>query len=531
MKKKGLLLTLAVLPMAATTMSAKVVNTSNNVKVSPITQGANEEELLAKGGTYLVNLIKTKGCEFLTGNLIPMAGQLAVNTILTQLGIGQYATMIEGFEKIEKLCEKTQRQIKELDEKVQKLDDEKYMNNILNQVNTFRLNEANAIDAIGALIENENNKIDENKLNEYRDQVYNDLINNIKFDADSANVQVAVQKLCENILTPNTSKDYVNIFDLYKNTLGTYQKWNYETLKPTREFITYISSVLLKGVLIANYDASYRIKGLDKDNPIRTAYQNRILDMTKAFNKVMGLFKNKLDELDNLEKDINTYNIIEYNYKGKNIKMFRYLAHINMYEKENNAMLLFNGRKGREKTYNSLANLIANEDFYKLMFNDYNEIKDLYKIDNNEFGFKDYVTTCGFNLGTLKSNVKGFYRQTFFEDESVPTHWTKVDYYDLNEPNKNHRVTAFKSYVDGGRLSEVFLGKYDHIDQVPKEGFNNEYLCFVTSDYKLNGYYGDIVPGTCTGVDGIGSDIVKGIPSGGDYNPETALKLQDSYLK
>ncbi len=527
MKMKSLLLTLVGLHMTAAAMNVKAFNASDDLKVSPVTLNAIQqgEESSAKGGTYLVDLIKAKGCNFLTGSLPSTEGQSVVDTILAQLGIGHFTDAIVEFEKIEESCQQTQKQIKKLDEKTQKSDDEKYMNDILNQVSAFKSNKADAIDEIGALIHGENNGTGE------KEHGYNDLIKNIKSDVDGANIQAVVQKLCESISRPNASKDNVSIFDLYKNTLGTYQKWNYETLKPTREFITYISSILLKGILIANYDAAYGIKGLNENDSARIDYQSRISDMSKAFNEVMGVFKNKLDELDALEKDINTSHFIEYDYKGKNIKMFSYLAHINMYEKENNAMLLFNGKKGKDKTYNSLANLHANEDFYKLMFEDYSEIKDLYESEGNEFGFKDYVTTCGFNLGTLNDNVKGFYRQTFFEDPSIPTHWTKVDYYDLNVPNKNHRVTAFKSYVDGGRLTEAFLGKYDHIDQTPREAFNNEYLCFVDANYKLDGFYGDIVPNTCTGVDGIGSDIVTGIPNGGNYDPETALKLKDSYLK
>lgn len=529
MKKKNLLLGLFILPLTTTTMSAKAINT-NTININNVTSGIETGDLVSKGANYLLNLIKTKGADFLTGTVVPLLGGVAVNAILTELGIGQYATMIEGFEKIESLCIQTQKQIKELDEKIQKLDDEKYINNILNQVNTFKLNEANAIDAISELIKYENNNLDEVTLNKYREEVYNNLIKDIKFDADSTNIEVAIQKLCENILKPNTSKEYVSIFDLYKNTLGTYQKWDYQSLKPTREFITYITSILLKGVLIATYDASYKIKGLEKDSPVRIAINNRINDMNEAFNDVMSLFKDKLIELDNLENKINTTNLIEYNYKDKKLTMYRKLAHLNVYNKENNAIFLLH-EKENNKDYNSMEALHANENFYKIMFNDYNEVKDLYKLNINDFTFKDYVVNCGFDLGNLNNNVKGFYRGALIEDESIATHYSKVDYYDFIIPNKNNRVTFFKTYIDGNVLGELFFGSYDHVDQTIKEAFTYEYLCFVNKDMKLDGYYKETTIGTFTGVDGIGSDVIGGVINGGKYNKNEALKVKEAYFK
>ena len=463
--------------------------------------------------------IQSGGTGLIT-SAISQIGTLAFNQIMTSLGFDMRSETDKKLDKIEAQLNNIQNDLKEgisdIKRRITQLHNEDIMNRLLDKFYAIQTPIASKMATLLDIAKKElDPKYDKNTLANEKETFYKGL-ESMRFDKlDGNNLWNEAENLAKSIITPYAANTSIKLNDLYEETYGTIETWDYMTVAPRRQFIGYIGSLVNSLAQLAKIKASYEMSKLKEGDSNLLDYQTGINSMVSAVNTLNGEFKTELDKLSAIEKKHDEQHLItrreqvvdkdgNISYKdGKTVstKLLAVTAddndhnYISYTHDEKNILVRYD--TGAGASFAIYADFIytldctQNQDLYKTVIADYVNYKAIAGNKVNNFTMQDYLTKVGFTCDDkdLFTKAKGFYNRIddskrdgaddgFWKTDK--NHDLKVHYYDFETADGKE---AAATYSVSNEHKDGWFSKTTYSGNRPKE-ISNYYLCFINPDQK-----------------------------------------------
>lgn len=279
-----------------------IINTPKyflNTKAASSTSGFNFVEMVTEG-------IQRGGANII-GAALGGVGSYAFNTLLSSMGVDLRSNEEKQVDKISNQLDGIQKDLKQgisdIKRRVTQLHNENIMNELLTKLSVVQTPVAGKMATMIDIGKKElNDKYDKKELAKEKETFYQGL-NDMKFDKlDGNNLWTETENLAKSVMTPYLANVSVNLDDLYEETYGTIETWDYMTIAPRTKFIGYIGSLVNSLAQLANLKASYEMSKLKEGDSNLLDYKVGVNSMIKAVSDMNGAFKTKLDKLAEIQK-------------------------------------------------------------------------------------------------------------------------------------------------------------------------------------------------------------------------------------
>ncbi len=444
----------------------------------------------------------------------------AFNAVLKELGYDTRSVTEKQFDKLEGQIDNLQKTlekgINDVERKMVEIRNKNVMSELLEKVKGVQTPVASKMAVLADLSKKELEKADENKLKEEKETFLKSL-GTLKFSKLSDNnLWNATEALANAINVPFQADSNLKLFDLYEETYGSLEAWDYMTIKPRTQFISYLGFIVNSLCQLARLEASYEMSKFKAGDSNLKDYENGVKAMVTAVNRMNESFKVELDKLAAIKKQHDEKQIITHRDRvvdkagnvtikdgiSVSIRLMPVTPADNQYNyvsynsERNTARVVRDYQSGQDVIWeNNIYTLNCGEqaDLYKTVINEYKDYnKALGKTNYSEFTVKDYLLAAGFTCKEkdLFDKAKGFYkcidcasyngsRDNLWSTERVND--LNVTYYDFakaedeaKSKNTYDRVTYYKK----GWFSS------GHFSSEKKDDINNYYLCFLGADQK-----------------------------------------------
>ena len=319
------------------------------------------------------------------------------------------------------------------------------------------------------------------------------------------------ERLAASISKPFGPESNLKLMDLYDDTYGQAETWDYMTIAPRRKFIGYVASMVNSLAYLAKIRASYEMSKLKNDDANISDYNIGLNAMTEAVTNLNNELKAELDKLDAIEKKHDVDHLITHrdavvdnngniSYKeGRTLstKLFAVTTADNddnyvsyTHDEKNTSALLNTGMGTKTQYFNNFIYTLDctdNKDLYKTVFEDFNNYK---KTVTENVTMKDYLLKAGFTCDNKNGfeKAKGFYSRidsTTRDDSGI---WSsekhndlRAYYYDFNKADDVKEVPGEISDAKSRRSNPFasYVTTYEKGDQA-----DNYYLVFVNDNQK-----------------------------------------------
>lgn len=444
----------------------------------------------------------------------------AFNAVLKELGYDTRSVTEKQFDKLEGQIENLQKSlekgINDVERKMVEIRNKNVMSELLEKVKGVQTPVASKMAVLADLSKKELDKADENKLKEEKETFLKSL-GTLKFSKLSENnLWNATEALANSITVPFQADRNLKLFDLYEETYGSLETWDYMTIKPRTQFISYLGFIVNSLCQLAKLEASYEMSKFKAGDSNLKDYENGVHAMVTAVNNMNESFKAELDKLAAIKKQHDEKQIITHRDrvvdKAGNVTIKDGISvstrlmpvtpadnqynYISYNSEKNTARVVRDYQSGQDVIWENdiyTLNCVEQADLYKTVINEYKDYnKALGKTNYSDFTVKDYLLTAGFTCKEkdLFDKAKGFYKciDCSSYDGSRDNLWSterindlNVTYYDFTKAedeakskNTYDRVTYYKK----GWFSS------GHFSSERKDDINNYYLCFLGADQK-----------------------------------------------
>ena len=327
------------------------------------------------------------------------------------------------------------------------------------------------------------------------------------------------ERLAASISKPFGPESNLKLMDLYDDTYGQAETWDYMTIAPRRKFIGYVGSLANSLAYLAKIRASYEMSKFKEGDSNLRDYETGVIAMTKAVTNLNNELKAELDKLDAIEKKHDVDHLITHRdavvdnngnitYKEGRTLSTKLLAvttadnddnHLSYtHDEKNNSAIFGTGFEDKVHYYQNFIYTLDttdNKDLYKTVFEDFNNYK---KTVSEKITMKDYLLKAGFSCDNKNGfeKARGFYSRIDATMRGSKGFWSTEDhsdlrayYYDFNNTSELKELPGEISDVKK-RKSNPFASysyTYEKGDQA-----DNYYLVFVNADQKT--ISGKVVP-------------------------------------
>ncbi len=467
----------------------------------------------------ILNGIQDGAGKFL-GTALASLAQSGFNAILSQMGFDMRTVEEKGFDKLEGQIDHLQKSLEkgigDIERKMVQIHNKDVMCELLDKVKSVQTPIASKMSVLAEISRKELAKEDANEIKKEKETFLKSL-GELKFDKLSQNnLWNATERLADSISVPYQADKSLSLFDLYEETYGSIETWDYMTIAPRKQFISYLGFIVNSLAQLAKLQASYQMNQLKEGDANRKDYENGVEAMVKAVTNMNTLLKTELDKLAEIQKDHdvnhvmthrdrvstkdgkliikkgmtistrllpvttgdNDDNYISYNYTGKNpVEVVKDIS-------------------GQACVYENCIYTLdcnAQKDLYKTIINEYKDYNaSLGKTNFSDFTMKDYLLAAGFTCqnNDALAKAKGFYkcidcdyhnggRDNFWSTENCND--LRVFYYDFakaDDSGNAHVTYDTVNYYKSGWFSD---GKWS---SNKTKDFDNYYICFLDADQK-----------------------------------------------
>lgn len=474
------------------------------------TTGFNFVEMLTEG-------IQRGGAN-LIGAAVGGLGSVAFNSLLSGMGIDMRSNEEKQLDKISTQLDVIQKDLKQgisdIKRRVTQIRNENIMNDLLTKFATIQTPVAGKMATMIDIGKKElNDKYDKKELDKEKETFYQGL-SDMKFDKlNGNNLWSETENLAKTVLTPYLANVSINLDDLYEETYGTIETWDYMTIAPRTKFIGYIGSLVNSLAQLANLKASYDMSKLKEGDSNLLDYKVGVNSMIKAVNDMNGAFKTKLEKLAAIQKKHDEQHLITHRERvidkdgnltikdGRTVSSKLYAVtpgdnDRNLIAYDHDDKNYINGYYGggygacvpNYVNYIYTLDCTSNKDLYQAIFNEYNDYK---AVVDNKLTMKDYLYKVGFSCDDkdLFDKAKGFYSRiddntyTGSEDNFWKTdkhNELRVRYYDFNNTKFEESASA---YSDTRLFKNGWFSDYNYSGR-KTDNFDNYYLVLVNEDQK-----------------------------------------------
>ena len=472
--------------------------------------GAFEGEEEGGGITdFLLDALKTGGKSAISGVVSSLA-TTAINSFLQELG---FDTRSITEKKLDALSEKMD-QLKEImtagyaniTRKIVEIHNKDVIDRLFDQIQDVRSPVVAQLKGLVSISEKElDESYDKTKLAQEKQTFYEGL-DKITFVKVSGNeLWFAAENLANSIIKPSQSDGSLKLFDLYDETFGALETWDYMTIKPRKQFISYLAMLVNGLAELAKIQASHKASAYEEGDANRLVIEQGVSDMAKAVNALNEQFQAQLIELDNIQKDHDENRHMVHRTRGSDAD-----GNLVITKDEAISTRLFPVTPGdSEYNYATFTTLEDNyfndlhygqwdygEFIYALDASQYAKIgntivseyeayaKSLGYTDFTTYTVKDYLKDIGFICyeGDLYAKAKGFYSHV--EDST----WTEKEGFQNDHNGLKVHYTGFEDrksktdIIDQVQTYTDYIWSSTDYNYIKGEGLNSWYLCFIRAD-------------------------------------------------
>ena len=480
------------------------------------------------GGLKALSLtgLVTKGIEKGGINLIGAAGKklgiMAFKAYLSYMGVDVRSSEMKALDKIQsqigELQESLQKGVKDVKRTVRHLRNADKMDAILDKLATIDTPVAGKMATMmGIAAKETEGQADSKELAAEKDVFYKGL-DSMKFtNLDGTSLWNQTQMLAQALMNPSRSEP-TTLMDIYDDTLGTAETWDYMTIAPRRKFIGYVGTMVNSMAQLSIVKAAHDVSKLAADDPNILDYQAGIDGMIRSVNNLNDQLKKELEKLTAIEKKHDDEHIITHRdatvdkdgvltfTEGRSFST-KLLA-VTTDDNDDNKVLYDHNEKNKFVRYDCAAGAGAacvnkvytnfvytldctnNKDLYKTVFEEFENYKKLVT-DGNAFTMKDYLKKVGFSCDNQEGfeKAKGFYSRidTRFRNGNRNNWWRTDERNDLRAYYYDFNKAKFEETP--GEISETIMykgGWFSDTQWSSQKGDQvaNYYLVFVDADQK-----------------------------------------------
>lgn len=469
--------------------------------------------------SMIIDGIQKGGANFV-GSVVSGLANSAFNAVLKEMGFDTRSVTEKQFDKLEGQIDTLQKSlekgISDIQREMVEINNKNIMSEVLGKVKGVQTPVASKMAVLADISKKELEKHDEKELNGEKETFLKSL-GALKFDKLSENnLWNATETLANAIIVPFQANPKLSIFDLYEDTYGALETWDYMTIKPRTQFIAYLGFTVNSLCQLAKLEASYQMSQLKAGDSNLKDYEKGVEAMVKAVNSLNECLKGELDKLSAIKKQHDEQGIITHRDrivdKSGNVTIKNGISvstrlmpvttsdseynYISYKSDKNTAHVVRDWNSGQDIIWeNNIYTLdcSAQADLYKTVINEYKDYnKALGKTNYSDFTVKDYLLAAGFicKEKDLFDKAKGFYkcincnsynggRDNLWSTERKND--LNVTFYDFSkaEDEAKSKVTYDRvTYYKDGWFSD---GRFTNDKQ---DAMNNYYLCFLGTDQK-----------------------------------------------
>ncbi len=448
----------------------------------------NNEEL-----DWLSKSILDSGTSFLKSGISSLA-EYAFKAACAEMGIdirdAQTKKLDQIIEQLDKISLQVKQGIEELTKKAQQVQDSTTMNEVIGLINDVKSPVIAELKILEDIARKENDpNYDKESLKQQKETFVDEFEKKLNFKSLSNQVWHTTELLAIKLANPNQVKKSQTLMDLYDNTLGANDVWDYQSYFPRIKFIQECSFLLNSLAILAKLDASREISKYQPGDSNIEGVKSGIEDMCKAVNNVNGIFQKELQKLGEIKArhdDENnptmshlkrTFDKDGFVHISTDYTVSAYLATVSVDDVcwQNTVADFYNdGYSHCFKTF------VADDTFYQTVYNDYSFYASNYQVDKG-YDMKQYLKDLGFKVPASRQkdfdDAIGIYKNI---DVSVKgrgflrgrDYYAYYNYYDWNgKLSKN----------DFCRVGETFWNNYDD-ETVYKDNIDKKMITFVNQD-------------------------------------------------
>ncbi len=465
-----------------------------------------------EGGSFtdgLIDILKTSGKSLVSGVIVSLA-KTGFNLLLNELGFDTRSVEEKKLDqlsaKVDELKAMIATSYTNITRKMVEIHNKDVLDGVLDKIQEVRTPIVSEMAGLVSISEKElDESYDKSKLLAEKETFYKGL-DDVKFAKLSVNnLWNAAENLATSIMKPSQSDQNLKIFDLYDETFGALETWDYMTIKPRRQFITYLALIVNSLAELAKIQGSYKASFYVEGDANRIVIEKGLEAMASAVNELNGEFQKELLALDEIQKDHDQNRHMVHRTRTSD-------AEGNLIIKKDDAIStrLFPVNPGaNEYNYVSFTTL-ENNYFNDLKYGQWDYGEFMYYLDASEYAkmantivteyaqyaqslgytdfakytVKDYLKDIGFVCyeSDKYSQAKGFYskmdiaswteREGFQNDHKG----VKVNYVGFqNRKEESDLVDQVQTYTD-------YIWSSTDYNYYRGEGYNSWYLAFIRAD-------------------------------------------------
>ena len=337
----------------------------------------------------------------------------------------------------------------------------------------------------------------------------------LRFNKLSANtVWYSTRMLASAILSPYPTNSSLGLWDLYEDTFGALETWDYMTVQPRTEFICYLAFLINGLAQLSKVAADYQLSQLPEGDSNRLTITGGIEAMASEVNKLNEKFQEELNKLSeimtahddkhiiihrdrNIDSDGNLivtdgvslstrivpvcvgnsdYNYITYNHdEGAE------------FIKDNTGI----GAGGHYSHYVYTLSCADQFQMYETIYEEYRKhARSLGYSDYTEFTIKDYLATVGFTCRESEKDYftksEGFYLHTIKTDGSRDINHSYVSLTTMLYDFRTQFISTWN--FSTAEIYQPWVGDRQYTRSY---AMGHWYLCFLDTDQKT--FLGNVV--------------------------------------
>ncbi len=458
---------------------------------------------------YLLDALKTGGKSAISGVVSSLA-TTAINTFLKELG---FDTRSITEKKLDALSDKMD-QLKDMmaagyaniTRKMVEIHNKDVLDKLLEKIQDVRSPVVAQLKGLVSISEKElDESYDKAKLAQEKETFYQGL-DNITFVKVSGNeLWFAAENLANSILKPSQADGSLKLFDLYEETFGALETWDYMTVKPRKQFISYLAMLVNGLAELAKIQASHKASAYEEGDANRIVIEQGVSDMAKAVNSLNEQFQAQLLELEEIEKDHDEGRHMVHRTRSADVE-----GNIVITKDDAISTRLFPVTPGNSEYNYATFTTLEDNYFNDLHYGQWDYGEFIYALDASEYAkigntivgeytayakslgytdfvtytVKDYLKDIGFICyeNDLYAKAKGFYsnveNSTWDEKGGYQNkhHGLKVNYTGFEDrTQKSDIIDQVQTYTD-------YIWSSTEYNYIKGDGLNSWYLCFIRED-------------------------------------------------
>ena len=442
---------------------------------------------------WMSTMILEKGKDFLKSSLSSLT-IYTFKTACAEMGIDVRDATTKKLDQIISKLDQMEVEIKAgfsaLTNKMQQVQDYDNMNTILKLINEVRtpiLAQMTVLEEI-ALKENDPS-VDKDALKAEKEGFIDGFKTKLNFYGLSNELWHSTEMLADQLISPNQVKKSQSLMDLYDNTLGANDVWDYQSYAPRMAFIKECAFLVNCLGILSKIECAKEISSYPEGDSRIDGVKYSIEAMCQKVNAINEVFQKELKKLETIKENHDDYakptmshlkrsfDTDGYVHISADYTVSAYLATVTVNDLSWSNTIddtYDNGTSHCFKTF------VADNDFYNTLYSDYLAYKSSHSV-SADYNLKYYLKDLGFKIPSNKQvdldEAIGIYKNIdvkcigrgFLRGRD---YYAYYNYYDWNGN------AASKDYC---RVGETFWNNYDD-EQVYQDNIAKKMVAFLNAD-------------------------------------------------